>query len=163
MAACRVAGCVTDDPTHDARRERHNALRDRPLGPTLAAGAGVFFVALLAVHPAVVNLYGPFGEHAGRGLLVALVVAVVAALLVGGATHALARLSWWAPAVFLVLLVATTVVLFPATIDRLESFVPQPNERSSCVGFAFRSYPPGTMDASTDVYCVGLERPLPAG
>src|SRR6478735_8449934 len=55
------------------------------------------------------------------------------------------------------------VVAFPTRVDSHESFVERANERSSCLGATFRHYPPGTSDAASDVYCVGLERPLPAG
>jgi hypothetical protein len=41
--------------------------------------------------------------------------------------------------------------------------VEQPNERSSCWGLTFSHYPPGTMDAASVVYCVGLKHPLPTG
>ena len=57
-------------------------------------------------------------------------------------------------------LAALAVVAFPTRIDRHESFVEQPNERSSCVGLTFRHYPPGTFDASLRGL---LRRPRAAG
>jgi hypothetical protein len=60
-------------------------------------------------------------------------------------------------------LVGLAVVAFPVQVDRHESFVERPNERSSCAGVTFTSYPPGTSDAPSVVYCVGLESPLPEG
>ena len=63
----------------------------------------------------------------------------------------------------LAVLAALAVVAFPTRVDRHESFVERPNERSSCWGATFRSYPPNTFDAATEVYCVGVERPLPPG
>jgi hypothetical protein len=109
------------------------------------------------------NVYGPLGD--GTGAAYPLAVA-------GGATVAagvhltcvrLARRSAAAVAGLLVLLVATGWVLLPRQVDVHESFVPQPNERSSCAGWSFRYYPPETFDASALVYCVGLESPRPAG
>ena len=137
----------------------------RGSSPALALGVGAVavLVVFLAANRVFVNLEGPFGEHAGVGLLVSLAIAVAAGVLVTVATYAVASRSTWGLVALLAGLAAVVVVAFPTRIDRHESFVPQPNERSSCVGLTFRYYPPGTFDASSEDYCVGLERPLPVG
>jgi hypothetical protein len=158
----------------DARDEpaRPSAPVDEPGGPftrdsagALAAGAGgiAFVVVFLGARLALVNAEGPFGEHAGLGTLATVGCALVAGGLVLGATYLLARRTAVGLFVVLGLLVGLAVVCFPTRVDVHESFVPRPNERSSCLGLEFRHYPPGTMDASSVDYCVGLERPLPPG
>ena len=129
----------------------------------LGVGAVSALVMLLALNPLLVNLHGPFGEHAAPGLLTAVVVALAVGAGTAVVTRAVAQRSTAALVVLLGGLAAVAVVAFPARIDRHESFVEQPNERSSCTGVTFRHYPPGTFDADSEVYCVGLERPLPPG
>ena len=138
-------------------------LGESATGMAVAVGvvaAGVVFFALDLV---LVNAEGPFGSHPGVGLLVALALTVVVAAAVALTALAVARHSVRGLVALLAGLAAVVVVAFPTRIDRHESFVPQPNERSSCVGLTFRYYPPDTFDASSDDYCVGLERPLPVG
>ena len=125
----------------------------------LGVGAVAVLVVFLGLNPYLVNLYGPFGEHAAIGLLVSLACAAVVGVLVALATVALTRRSTWGVVVLLAALAALAVVASPTQVDRHESFVEQPNERSSCLGLTFRHYPPGTFDAASEVYCVGLERP----
>ena len=132
-------------------------------GLALGAGAVAVLVVFLGLNPYLVNLYGPFGEHAAIGLLVSLASAVVVGVVVTLATVALARRSTWGVVALLAGLAALVVVAFPTQVDRHESFVERPNERSSCLGMTFRHYPPGTFDAASEVYCVGIERPRPAG
>ncbi len=132
-------------------------------GLALGAGAVAVLVVFFGLNPYLVNLYGPFGEHAAVGLLVSL--PSPSSWGAGGDSGdrcpgAALDVGRRRPAGGLAALV---VVAFPTQIDRHESFVPQPNERSSCLGVTFRQYPPDTFDAATEVYCVGLERPLPAG
>ncbi len=133
--------------------------------PALALGVGALgaLVTLLALNLFLVNLEGPFGEHAVRGLLTSLVVALAVGAGLAVVTHRVATRSTAGSVALVAGLVALAVVAFPTRVDRHESFVEQPNERSSCVGVTFRHYPPGTFDADSEVYCVGLERPLPAG
>jgi len=135
------------------------------LAVRLGLGVGVVsaFVVLLALHPFLVNLYGPFGEHPRLGLLVALAVALVVGAVVGLVCRSVARRSVPALVVLAGGLVALAVVAFPVQVDRHESFVERPNERSSCAGVTFRHYPPDTSDAASVTYCVGLEQPRPAG
>ena len=134
-----------------------------------AAGAGVgigavtALVVFLGLNPILVNLHGPFGEHASLGLLALLAVAVGAGVLVAVAVHALAHRSTPALVALVAGLAALAVVAFPTEVDRHESFVERPNERSSCLGLEFLHYPPNTFDASDVVYCVGLESPLTEG
>jgi len=109
------------------------------------------------------NLEGPFGEHGGLGAITALACAALSGGVLYLSTTALARRSTLTVVAWTAALVCAAVVLVPQRIDVSESFVPRPNERSSCSGLAFRHYPPGTMDASTVTYCVGIEHPLPAG
>ena len=136
---------------------------DAVTGVALAVGAVGFLVTFLAARLVLLNLDGPFGEHALAALLTALAVAVGAGLTLAALTAVVARRSRVALVALLATLTAVVVVLFPTEIDRHESFVERPNERSACRGLTFDYYPPGTMDASSDVYCVGLEQPLPAG
>jgi uncharacterized membrane protein (UPF0136 family) len=133
--------------------------------PALALGVGAvaLLVVFLAANRVFVNLEGPFGEHAVVGLLVSLAVAVAAGVLVTVATYAVARRSTWGLVALAGGLAAVAIVAFPTRIDRHESFVEQPNARSSCLGLTFTHYPPGTMDAASEIYCIGLERPAPAG
>jgi hypothetical protein len=109
------------------------------------------------------NIYGPLGDATGAAYPLALAGGAVVGVGVHRACVRLARWSAAAVAGLLVLLVATGWVLLPRQVDVHESFVPQPNERSSCTGWSFRYYPPETFDASALVYCVGLETPRPAG
>lgn len=132
-------------------------------GAAVGVGAVSGLVVFLGLNPLLVNLHGPFGEHASIGLLAVLALAVVAGVGVAVAVHALARRSTWGLVSLVAGLAGLAVVAFPTQIDEHESFVEQPNERSSCLGFEFRHYPPGTFDASDEVYCVGLESPLPEG
>ena len=138
-----------------------NRVRAARLG--LGVGVVCALVVLLALHPVLVNIYGPFGQHALLGMLAALAVAVLAGSAVGLGAAWVARRSLVALMVLVAGLAALTVVAFPVQVDRHESFVERPNERSSCVGVTFTSYPPDTSDAPSVVYCVGLESPLPAG
>lgn len=131
---------------------------DRALGPAVATGAVTALVSLLAVRPWLVNDLGPFEGRAGLGLLVSLLLGVLAGLGVGVLARTVLARSRVGFVVLVVALAAAAVVLFPTRIDRHESFVEQPNERSSCTGVTFRHYPPDTMDASSTVYCVGMER-----
>ena len=133
--------------------------------PALALGVGAvsMLVAFLAANRVFVNLEGPFGEHAVVGLLVSLAVAVVTGVVVTLATYAAAQRSTWGLVALVGGLAATAVVAFPTRIDRHESFRESPNERSTCWGATFVYYPPATFDAANEVYCVGLERPAPAG
>jgi uncharacterized membrane protein (UPF0136 family) len=133
--------------------------------PALALGVGAvaLLVVFLAANRVFVNLEGPFGEHAVVGLLVSLAVAVAVGVLVTVATYAVARRSTWGLVATVGGLAAVAIVAFPTRIDRHESFVEQPNARSSCLGLTFTHYPPGTMDAASEIYCIGLERPAPAG
>ena len=71
--------------------------------------------------------------------------------------HRASRRSAAGVVALLVLLLTTGWVLLPRQVDVHESFIPRPNDRSSCTGWSFRHHPPGTFDASTRVYCVGLE------
>jgi hypothetical protein len=132
-------------------------------GFVLGVGAVTALVTLVALHPLLVNLDGPFGEHAVLGLLAALAVALAAGAGVAVLARAVAKRSTVALVALVAGLAATAFVAFPTPVDRHESFVEQPNERSSCLGLTFSHYPPGTMDAASEVYCVGLERPLPTG
>ena len=140
--------------------------RDRAgSSPALALGAGAVavLVVFLAANRVFVNLEGPFGEHAVVGLLVSLAAAVVAGVLVTVATYAVGRRSTWGLVALVGGLAAVAVVAFPTQIDQHESFVEQPNGRSSCLGFEFLHYPPDTFDANDEVHCVGLESRLPEG
>ncbi len=143
-------------------------LRD-PLTPAAArrlglAAATVTFLTLTWTGLLVLdNVHGPLGDDTGAAAPLALVGAAAVAVAVHRSCVRLARRSAVAVAGLLVLLVATGWVLLPRQVDVHESFVPQPNERSSCTGWSFRYYPPETFDASALVYCIGLESPLPAG
>jgi len=149
--------------------EDEQAVRSQPLVAESAAGAAVgvgavtALVVFLGLNPLLVNLHGPFGEHAALGLLALLAIAVGAGILVAVAVHALAHRSTPGLVALVAGLAAMAVVTFPTQIDEHESFVEQPNERSSCLGLEFRHYPPDTFDASDEVYCIGLESPLPEG
>jgi hypothetical protein len=136
---------------------------DAVTGVALAVGAVGLLVTFLAARLVLLNLDGPFGEHALPALLTSLALSVVAGVALAALTAVLARRSRVAGVALVAALTAAVVVLFPTEIDRHESFVERPNERSACRGLTFDYYPPGTMDASSDVYCVGLEQPLPAG
>ena len=133
------------------------------MGLTVGVGAVALLVAFLAVDLVLVNLEGPLGEHARLGLLASLAAAAVVGVLVASATYAVARRSTWGLVALVGGLAALAVVAYPTRVDRHESFVERPNERSSCRGFEFLHYPPNTSDANDDVYCVGLESPLPEG
>ena len=131
--------------------------------PPSGSGRSTALVVFLGCNPLLVNLHGPFGEHAALGLL-----AAARRRGRGGVASSRSRCTPWRTGrpglVALVAgLAALAVVAFPTRIDRHESFVEQPNERSSCLGLEFRHYPPNTFDASDEVYCVGLESPLPEG
>lgn len=132
-------------------------------GFALGVGAVTALVVFLALDPLLVNLEGPFGEHARVGLLAALVLGLAVGAGVGLVTREVARRSTVGLVALVAGLAAAAFVAFPTRVDRHESFVEQPNERSSCLGLTFSHYPPGTMDAASDVYCVGLERPRPTG
>jgi hypothetical protein len=132
-------------------------------GFAVGVGAVSALVTLLALNPLLVNLEGPFGEHALLGVLTSLAVALAVGAGLALVTRRVAMRSTAGLVVLVGGLAALAVVAFPTRVDRHESFVERPNERSTCVGVAFRHYPPGTSDASTEVYCVGLERPAPAG
>ena len=134
-----------------------------PTGLAVAVGALGFLVVFLAAQLALVNTLGPFGQAAGPGLLAALTLALVVGAVLGSVVRAVAMRSRWGLVALVAGLVGVVVVLFPTGIDRHESFRERANERSSCLGLTFSHYPPGTADGSSDVYCVGLERPLPAG
>ena len=140
---------------------------DGSVGPAtgfaLGMGAVSALVTLLALTPLLVNLEGPFGEHAVLGMLTSLAVAVVVGAGLALLTRRVAMRSTAGLVALVGGLAAMAVVAFPTRVDRHESFVERPNERSSCWGVTFRSYPPGTSDAGTAVYCVGLERRLPVG
>ena len=75
----------------------------------------------------------------------------------------MARRSTWGLVLLVGGLAALAVVAFPTRVDSHESFVERANERSSCLGLHLPPLPAGHLDAASDVYCVGLERPLPAG
>jgi xanthosine utilization system XapX-like protein len=143
--------------------EEAGGRKDPVPGVWFAPGVVCALVVLAALHPLLVNLHGPFGEHALLGLLAALAVAVVVGIAVGLVSARMARRSVWALVGLVSGLVALAVVAFPTRIDAHESFVEQPNERSSCRGLEFLHYPPNTSDANDDVYCVGLESPLTEG
>lgn len=132
-------------------------------GFPLGVGAVTALVTLVALHPLLVNLEGPFGEHATLGLAASLAVALVVGAGVGLLAQAVGRRSTVGLVALVAGLAAAAFVAFPTPVDRHESFVEQPNERSSCLGLTFSHYPPGTMDAASVVYCVGLEQPLPTG
>lgn len=164
-----VAGGMDDAPDET---DPPRGPGDEQDGPFTRASAGVLalwaggiavVVVFMGARLALVNAEGPFGEHARLGLLATLGLSLSVGGLVGWMAHALARRTASGLFVVLGLLVVATVVLFPTQVDRHESFVPRPNERSSCLGIEFRHYPPGTMDASSVDYCVGVERPLPPG
>ena len=140
--------------------------RDRAgSSPALALGVGAVaaLVVFLAANRVFVNLEGPFGEHAVVGLLVSLAAAVVAGVLVTVATYAVGRRTTWGLGALVGGLAAVAVVAFPTRVDRHESFMETPNERSTCWGVTFVYYPPATFDHANEIYCVGLERPAPAG
>lgn len=132
-------------------------------GLALGVGAVGFLVVFLAARLALVNTLGPFGQHAGPGLLAALTLALAVGAALGSVVRAVAMRSRWWLVALVAGLVGLVVVLFPARIDRHESFRERPGERSSCSGLTFSHYPPDTSDGSSDVYCVGLERPRPVG
>ena len=142
---------------------REPMVAESATGAAVGVGAVSGLVVFLGLNPLLVNLHGPFGEHAALGLLTLLALAVVSGVAVGVAVRALARRSTWGLVSLVAGLAALAVVAFPTQIDQHESFVERPNERSSCLGFAFRHYPPNTFDANDEVYCVGLESPLPEG
>jgi len=154
-----VAPCMDDERPAADDTSRSGSV----MGLAVGVGAVALLVAFLAVALVLVNLEGPLGEHARLGLLASLATAAAVGVLVASATYAVARRSTWGLVALVGGLAALAVVAFPTRVDRHESFVEQPNERASCLGVTFRHYPPGTMDASSEVYCVGLERPLPAG
>ena len=142
-----------------------NSDRVRAARLGLGVGAVSGLLVLLALHPLLVNLYGPFGEHAAarparRRWPCALVVGAVVGLVCGcgGAPASV-------PALVVLVggLVALAVVAFPVQVDRHESFVERPNERSSCAGVAFRHYPPDTSDANVRHLLRRPREPLPAG
>jgi hypothetical protein len=135
----------------------------RATGFAVGVGAVSALVTLLALNPFLVNLEGPFGEHAALGMLTSLAVALAVGAGLALVTHRVAMRTTAGLVALVGGLAALAVVAFPTRVDRHESFVEQPNERSSCLGLAFTHYPPGTMDAASEVYCVGLERPAPAG
>ena len=132
-------------------------------GFTLGVGAVSALVVLLALNPFLVNLEGPFGEHAALGMLTSLAIALAVGAGVALVTRWVAMRSTAGLVVLVGGLAALAVVAFPTQVDRHESFVERANERSTCVGVTFRHYPPGTFDAASEVYCVGLERPAPRG
>lgn len=132
-------------------------------GVAVGVGAVTALVVLVAGHLVLVNAEGPLGDHGRVGLLVAVVLALVVGAVVGLLADVTGRRSRLGLGVLVASLAAAGFVLFPTPVDRHESFVERPNERSACTGLTFRHYPPGTMDASSTVYCVGLERSLPEG
>jgi len=143
--------------------QRQPMVAESATGAAVGVGAVTALVVFLGLNPFLVNLHGPFGERAGLGLLALLTLAVGAGVLVALAVHALAQRSTAGLVALVAGLAALAVVAFPTEVDRHESFVERPNERSSCRGFEFHHYPPDTFDASSVVYCVGLESPLPEG
>lgn len=122
----------------------------------VAAGSVTLVVATLCSGLYLHNLYGPFGGS-GAGAYTALGCGLVSAVGVFAAARRLARRSLAALVVALAVVTAAGWVLLPRPIDVTESWVPRANERWSCAGWSFRHYPPGTFDAGTVTYCVGLE------
>jgi hypothetical protein len=127
-------------------------------------GATVTFLAITWSGLLVLdNIYGPLGDRTGAAYPLALMGGAAVAVGVHRVCVRLARRSAAAAVGLLVALAVIGWVLLPRQVDVHESFVPQPNERSTCTGWSFRYYPPETFDASALVYCVGLETPLPVG
>jgi hypothetical protein len=159
---------MTTSPVSSPHAGRLPALR-RGCGSTTSAGAGAMagLAAWFGVTTAsllyLVNSYGPLGEHRDAGTFVGLVAGVVAGSVVFTATWWVARRSRLLLAAALSVLAVGGWVLMPAQVDVSESWVPQVNARSTCAGWSFRHYPPGTSDANTVVYCVGLEHPIADG
>lgn len=136
---------------------------DSSLGPAIATGAVTMLVSLFALYPWLVNTLGPFDDRQGLGVLATFVLAALAGVLLGVVSRAVRRRGRVEFGVLVVALAAGAFVLFPTRVDRHESFVERPNERSACTGVTFGHYPPGMADGSSTLYCVGFERSLPDG
>jgi hypothetical protein len=133
-----------------------------------AAAAGITgTVSWLLVQAAALlmlrNVYGPFGEAGARGTLAAFACSLLVGAAMAGLGYLVGRRSRAGLVVLLTALVATAWVLYPRQVDVTESFVDQPNPRWSCSGWSFTHYPPGTFDASSVTYCVGLEHRIADG
>ena len=138
---------------------------DRSIAKRLGVVAGCVTLAAVTRVSALLldNLYGPLGGSESAGTFAALGCAVVAAMAMFWVTRWMARRSRALLVVALAVATAAGWVLLPRQIDVTESWVPQPNERYSCTGWAFRHYPPGTFDADATTYCIGLEHRIADG
>ncbi len=132
-------------------------------GSTLAGAAIGFLVTAPAAFLSLHNVMGPMDEPGNASWLAALGIALTGAVLLASAAH-LAAARWFVPTVLTLGVVCLAgLVVQPSPIDVQESFVPRVNERSSCTGWSFTHYPPGVMDGSAVIYCVGFETPIAPG
>lgn len=129
----------------------------------LIVGFVVLLVATFAAQLLLNNTYGPLGDHKSLGKWAALGCGVVAGVVAVAVVQQVALRSSAAVTAVLIASAVAGVVLFPQAIDVSESWVPRPNERYACIGWTFRHYPPGTFDASSTEYCVGLEHRIADG
>lgn len=127
------------------------------------AGVVAFFPVAYTAGLVLDNLYGPLGESEVAGGYAALGCAAAAALFVLAVVRWVARRSRTGCLVLLLGAAAAVWVLLPRPIDVSESWRPRPNERYACTGWEFRHYPPGTMDASSTTYCIGLRHRIADG
>src|SRR4051794_3690336 len=95
---------------------------DAATGVALAVGAVGVLVSFLAARLVLLNLDGPFGEHALPALLTALAVPLGVGRGRAALSAVVARRSRVALVALLAALTAAVVVLFPTEIDRHESF-----------------------------------------
>jgi hypothetical protein len=156
------------DAAATRRRRWRTALRsglDRraALRVGVTAGSAALLFATGAALLVLDNVYGPMAEVPRLALPAALGVGLAVATGVGVLVTRSAQRSVLAMTAVLGVLLGSGWVLVPRQVDVHESWVPRPNERHSCTGWAFRHYPPGTYDASAVTYCIGLETRIADG
>ena len=157
----------------DSSAGRARWLTGLPRGTAASLAFGVGFVAFLwaafVLGLLMDNNYGLVGDYGwayDHSFLVGLTWlggALGWALLLARATRLAALRSRALAALLIGSLVGTAWVLTPRKIDVYESWVAEPNARWACDGWTFRHYPPGHMDDSVTVWCVGLETRIPDG
>lgn len=158
----RRLSCVTTSPSaQETTATVGYAPGTRPAVTIISLAA--FWVVTWAAVLYLDNVYGPFGDHGGRGALTGLGCGVAAGAAVFAVTRGVARRSRAMLIVLLGLICVAGWVLLPRQIDVSESWIPRPNPRWSCTGWSFLHYQPGVQDGSATRYCVGLETRIPNG